>query len=81
MLDLGVGNLILIFFVNLITLVLIFIRFSFLIKNLNLPFARRMFVVFNSNLFNIIPIPGLAESVKYIDINYLAGKENSLYIS
>ena len=37
-------------------------------------------MVFNSNLFNIIPIPGLVEAVKYNDIKKFAGKENSLYI-
>ena len=79
-LEIGLINLIVIFFINLTSLVFIFLRYSFLIKNLNLSFDRRMLVVFNSNLFNIIPIPGLAESVKYFDINYLAGKENSFYI-
>ena len=73
-------NFIVIIFINLATLALLFIRFSFLIKQLDLPFGRRLFVVFNSNLFNIIPIPGFAEAFKYADINNLAGKENSLYI-
>jgi hypothetical protein len=63
-----------------LSLSILFLRFSTLIKQLKISFSKKIFVVFNSNLFNILPIPGFVEVVKYNDIKFLAGKENSFYI-
>jgi len=65
---------------NLLSLAILFIRFSTFIEKLKISSSKRIFVVFNSNLFNILPIPGFVEAVKYNDIKFFAGKENSFYI-
>jgi hypothetical protein len=79
-LNFGLGNFIILIALNLLSLAILFIRFSTLIEQLKISFSKKIFVVFNSNLFNILPIPGFVEAVKYNDIKFLAGKENSFYI-
>ena len=79
-LNFGLGNFIILMALNLLSLAILFIRFSTLIEQLKISFSKKIFVVFNSNLFNILPIPGFVEAVKYNDIKFFAGKENSFYI-
>jgi hypothetical protein len=79
-LNFGLGNFIILIALNVLSLVILFFRFSTLIEQLKISFSKKIFVVFNSNLFNILPIPGFVEAVKYNDIKFLAGKENSFYI-
>lgn len=61
-------------------MVILLARFLTLTEQLKISFLKKIFVFFNSNLFNIIPIPGFVEIVKYNDIKFLAGKENSFYM-
>ena len=68
------------FFINFLSLWMIFSRFSTLVHIFNIPLLNRLSTVSSSNLFNMLPVPGLPELNKFLDIKKSTGKENGLYI-
>lgn len=68
------------YLISFVGMILLFLRFSLLVNFLNISFFHKIFIVFNSNLLNLIPIPFFTELIKIKDLKLTAGIENSIFI-